>query len=541
MKINHTISEKTEFFLIHKLGWWILLVSVLFTASIRLGLLEIPLERDEGEYAYAGQLILQGVAPYQEVYNMKLPGIYMAYASIMAMFGQTPEGIHLGLLFINSLTIIFLFLLIRYLTDSFTASVSSAFFAVLTLGYSVHGIIAHAEHFVILAAVTGLFLLVNALDKNRSSFLFLSGVCLGIGFLMKQHGASFLALGGIYVLIFNSNKIPLKVINMINSLVIFVSGVILPYGITCIIFLELGIFDKFWFWTVVYAKAYISQVSLNDAWLLFSRHGLKVISVSPFIWILSIWGFIALLTDKQFKNHYKFVILFIIFSFFAVCPGFSFRAHYFIYILPAAALLASLAIRSMINFLSKFYPLSFAPALFLVITCVILSLWQQRDVLFNMNPIQISRFMYAVNPFPESLEIANFIRTMSKENDKIAIMGSEPQIYFYAQRHSATGYIYMYPLMENHKFALQMQKEMIKEIEAAKPEFLVLVNIYYSWLGSAKSHPFLSEWLESYQHQYFMVGLISINLNKTSYSWFPDIKRPPDSPHWVAVLKRKKE
>jgi len=45
-------------------------------------------ERDEGEYADAGQLILQGVPPYTLAYNMKFSGTYAAYAVIMAIFGQ---------------------------------------------------------------------------------------------------------------------------------------------------------------------------------------------------------------------------------------------------------------------------------------------------------------------------------------------------------------------------------------------------------------------------------------------------------------------
>jgi len=44
--------------------WLALLAVILFTGAIRLRLLAVPLERDEGEYAYAGQLILQGVPPY---------------------------------------------------------------------------------------------------------------------------------------------------------------------------------------------------------------------------------------------------------------------------------------------------------------------------------------------------------------------------------------------------------------------------------------------------------------------------------------------
>jgi len=65
-------------------------------AFVRLRLLNFPLERDEGEYAYAGQLILQGIPPYELAYNMKFPGTYLAYAFIMALFGQTPAGTLFG-------------------------------------------------------------------------------------------------------------------------------------------------------------------------------------------------------------------------------------------------------------------------------------------------------------------------------------------------------------------------------------------------------------------------------------------------------------
>ncbi|MEI6197319.1 MAG: hypothetical protein WCS42_23640, partial [Verrucomicrobiota bacterium] len=64
------------------------MITVLTLVAVaRLRLLNFPLERDEGEYAYAGQLILQGFPPYELAYNMKFPGTYLAYAAIMAVFG----------------------------------------------------------------------------------------------------------------------------------------------------------------------------------------------------------------------------------------------------------------------------------------------------------------------------------------------------------------------------------------------------------------------------------------------------------------------
>src|SRR5580693_55769 len=81
--------------------WLVVLVVLLFVGFIRVRLLEMPLERDEGEYAYAGQLILQGIPPYELAYNMKLPGTYFAYALGMALFGETTAGVHLTLLVAN--------------------------------------------------------------------------------------------------------------------------------------------------------------------------------------------------------------------------------------------------------------------------------------------------------------------------------------------------------------------------------------------------------------------------------------------------------
>src|SRR6201985_1441396 len=95
------------------LAYALLALVMLFTCALRFHLRTIPLERDEGEYAYSGQLMLQGLPPYKLAYNMKLPGTYAAYAFIMAVFGQTTEGIHVGVLVVNLATIFLIFLLGR--------------------------------------------------------------------------------------------------------------------------------------------------------------------------------------------------------------------------------------------------------------------------------------------------------------------------------------------------------------------------------------------------------------------------------------------
>jgi hypothetical protein len=525
-----------------RLAFWGLLLVVLLTMIVRYGLISVPLERDEGEYAYGGQLILQGSLPYQLIYNMKLPGNYAAYAGLMTIFGQTHMGIHLGLMFINAATIIFVFLLARQLYDSIAGLVSAAVFATMSLMPSVQGIFANAEHFVILFSIAGLWVLVKATDEERIWLIFVSGLLLGCGFLMKQHGAVYILFGCLYILIHQIRIRPVAGRQLVFKAGWFALGALIPYGLTCLVFVFNGIFDKFWFWTYQYAKAYTALAPLNVGIRLFKARTFDIIYSAPLLWLLVLIGVPALWLDKQARRRIIFVGLFSFFSFMAICPGFYFRPHYYILLLPAAALLAGISIGAIKNRFLTFRPLIFkyGISLLLACICVLASIYAHRHFLFEMTPFQLSRAVYGLNPFPESLEVAQFIRANTEENDRISVLGSEPQIYFYAGRRSASGYVYMYAMMENHDYALEMQKEMIQDIENAQPKFIVFVNVATSWLKNQDSHTFLIDWIQRYQARHYrLAGLVTIDQKVTRYHWYQNVTWPPESPRWIAVLQRR--
>jgi hypothetical protein len=57
-----------------QLCWRIILAVVIaVVVFIRIHLLAIPLERDDGEYAYAGQLMLERIPPYRSACNINFP------------------------------------------------------------------------------------------------------------------------------------------------------------------------------------------------------------------------------------------------------------------------------------------------------------------------------------------------------------------------------------------------------------------------------------------------------------------------------------
>ena len=169
---------------------------MIFAIYVRVRLREFPLERDEGEFAYAGQLILQGVPPYKLAYNMKLPGTYLAYAALMAVFGQTTAGIHLGLLAVNLATIVLLYRFVRELFDPFSAGMAAIAYSILSDSPALLGMAAHATHFVAFFGLAGTYLLWRHLQSGRWWQASASGLLMGIAFLMKQQGVFLMVFGG---------------------------------------------------------------------------------------------------------------------------------------------------------------------------------------------------------------------------------------------------------------------------------------------------------------------------------------------------------
>ena len=124
---------------------------------VRLRLLGLPLQRDEGEYAYMAQQLLQGILPYTESQSMKFPGIYFVYAGILTFFGENPSAIHLSIIFVNLATAYFIFLLGKSLLNLSAGIVAAVCFSVLTLSPALQGVSANSEHFVLLPALAGIF------------------------------------------------------------------------------------------------------------------------------------------------------------------------------------------------------------------------------------------------------------------------------------------------------------------------------------------------------------------------------------------------
>ena len=536
------------------------LISVIvFFGLVRFRLRDMPLERDEGEYALSGQLMLQGIPPYQLAYNMKLPGTYAAYAAIMAVFGEMAAGIHLGFLFVNAVTSLLMYVLAARLLGRLAGVVAASSYALLSTSPGILGFQAHATHFIVLPAVASILLLLMALDSGRSWLFFASGIFAGIAFLMKQHGAFVPAFGFVYLLV--STREQRKNLAEIAAsprtrrlgkspalryLLFFVLGVILPCAIAGWVLYRAGVFHQFWFWTVSYAGEY-SKMGLRRGIRVFRENFGVVAGPTALIWLLAGLGVISLRWSPSARKHSSFLILLLVLAFLAICPGVQFRPHYFVLLLPSVALLAAVAISSATETMAaqKKSRLVMALPVLAFAAAFASTVFQQSSFYFSLSPEQALSAAYPADSkiFLAAPKIADYIKEHSSSSSRIAIVGSEPEIYFYAHRLPATGYIYMYSLTERQKYTDQMRPQMIAEVERNRPEYLVYVDAWDSWgyQNSAAPHIVaLFSWAKDYiGENYERVGVADLR-KSIHYVWNePARTDAAPSGNAIYVFKRK--
>ena len=523
--------------------WLVVLIVLLFVGFIRVRLLEMPLERDEGEYAYAGQLILQGVPPYEQVYNMKWPGTYYAYALGMAVFGQTSAGVHLTLLAANSLTILFVFLLGRSLFGATAGLAACASYGVMSVSPSVLGLAAHANHFVVLFAVPATWLLWKADASDERRAWFISGLLYGLAVLMQQQGLYFCLFGWVF-LFWRAVQNKTAAAGFWRRAAAFGLGMILPFGFFGLSCVVAGTFTRFWIWTVTYARWYAGLVGPTMGMGFLAKHLRKTLEISAGFWLLALGGLLLACVHKPSRTPAVFLAGFWLFSFLGAAAGFYFREHYFILVLPAFALLAGLGVAQFQRVLQRIQRKTAAIILPLVFFALVLG-WAvvcQARVFFQLSARGACEAIYSHNPFVEAVSVADYIREHSGSEAHVVVAGSEPEIYFYARRYSATGYIYTYALMEPQPAARAMQQEMIAEIEAAKPEYLVSVSYYLSWLSHPDSDRMIFDWLQQYTGSHYeLAGVVFRNAAGAVESDWGNLAKNQNALQgdYITVYKRK--
>jgi hypothetical protein len=522
-------------------GLWLLLaLIVLITAGLRVRLLAVPFERDEGEYAYIAQLILQGEVPFTQAYTMKYPGVPYVYAAFFAVFGQTDVAVHLGVLTINAASVVLIFLLGKQLFNPPVGLIAAGSFGLLSLSRTTTGFTANTEHFVLLPMLAATLLLLRALEQERRMPLLASGFLFGIAVLMKQPAVFFAAFGAFLLLTQGLVRNGRSLGRLLLHLFLFSAAVVFPVALLWLYLWMEGAFAPFWFWTFTYLRYYVSMVPVETGKDALLHFGGVQFSHSVGLYSLALVGAVAAILSCSSRPRALILLLFTAFSFLAVCPGWLFRPHYFLLLVPAVSLLAGVGAAALGQLCRRFASPD-CVMVFVALLALFSGICQQYRYFLSLSPAEIINGTFP-GRFQEMKELALYIRDHSLPGDRIAVLGSEPEMYFYARRRAATKFIYLYPLMEPQPYAEQMQEEMIADMERWQPRYIAIVRSNESWFSflDPNAPQLLSQWPSKYvAARYRRVVVADMLPDRTEYRWGTDaVSFKPRSDFFVVVYER---
>lgn len=483
------------------------------TGGIRYRLLDIPLERDEGGFAYMAGLILDGVPPYVQAYDYKPPGLYVAYAAFIGIFGGGPQGIHLGLLVMSAFSAAMLYFLVRRWSNATGAAISALMLSVLLASPSVLGFAAHATHFVIFWSLLGCLLLERFLRSGRATVVLASGAAFGCATLMKHPGLLFLAYG-LVVIIIAGREQGKTARGLLPAALLLLGGFLIPLALVAIWLGAAGALGKAVYWVVDYPALVAGGSDGTGLLQRFYRNGAQAAGHFLPVWLAAAAGFGYLLVKGLRPAHgpggpdapspvgtegavtrTRFGA-FCFFSLASVFIGYETRSHYFVLMLPALAAATGLTVSSILSRTRA----GGTRLTVIAIPCLLAAfgIVKEREYFFSSPPDIISRTIYHPNPFADAGRIAAFIRRGTSDSDRIAILGSEPEILYLAGRRSATRYIFTNFFNERHSMKAEMEKEMAGEIDSAGPAMIVMINQPYSWGAALNGGWPILRWANAY-------------------------------------------
>ncbi|HPI08464.1 MAG TPA: glycosyltransferase family 39 protein, partial [Saprospiraceae bacterium] len=453
---------------------------VLFTVLIRWQFLDIPLERDESVYYYAGKAALDGGRPYFDFYEMKPPGLFYSYAFLIALFGYSGTGAHLALLFVSLSNAAFTYLIARHFGGKRLAQVAATAFVFFSLNPGASGLYLVAEHLALLWGLPGVWLALQYPERTNKYLLLGSGALLSMAVLVKQTAGVFGLAVVVYWLIRwlqNGREQSLK------PLLWWVMGGIFPIFCAFLVVWAAGTMQDAHFWLYEYPQLY--STSANDDKIgLYFKTSWKLVSMGyEGYFVFAGLGLLALWWSRLSLASKAFITVWALLSALTIVPGMRFYGHYYLLAFPAACIAGAMLFDTIGKRITQKDTM---PVLLLALGL----LWSAHHILINNNlyirpPLRmISRVYSPGNPFIEHQILAEELKKVLQPNDTIAVFGSDPQYFIYLDKPSPIRHVYM-PFVAKGQYpeALEWQQETIRRLKETRPQYVIFNSYPYAWLA----------------------------------------------------------
>lgn len=478
----------------------LLTIIILVVVAIRITLLNIPFERDEGEYAYIAWRLGHHELPYRDWIDQKPPAIFWAYQLALSQPLDPVRAVHLMALLWSAASACALFLLASRFMKPFWAVAAAVLFALLSADPFLEGTAANTELFMLLPLILSQICFFSATTVNRRGILFMimAGALTGVAAAFKQVAAvNWFFLVALYPVFVTGER---RLRQTVSFAVWSAAGVAFIWSIiAACFFFRHGLADLVYN-VFTHNLEYIHAIPWSQR---LSNCRNTLVTFGPalvLVGIFSVTCFVALFATNRTKLL-LFLAGWMVTSLIGVCASGYFFPHYFQQLLPVLSVAAALGAEALEG--ARFWRK--------------ISAWSRRMMLggliaippvmviypfiFSYSPAEAAGKIYPGNPFADMRILGNRMAQITRPDDRVFIFGAEPEVLFYAQRVSATRYIFLFPLYGTYRDALAKQIATANEISANRPAAaLYLPNQLFFMPGSEQ---YFTRWSQSYLRDNF--------------------------------------
>ncbi|MCC7158845.1 MAG: glycosyltransferase family 39 protein [Ignavibacteria bacterium] len=448
--------------------------------------LTYPFGRDQGIYAYAGKMLLEGKMNYSYVFDLKPPGIHFLFAASQFILGESMFNTRIFDILWQSLTAFILFIVSFRMTGNKVLSIIASFIYLMLYFRLDYWHTLQADGMLNLPFAISVLLLI--LSNERHSFLkiFFAGVLLGIALIFKYTIAAFLPMAILCMLFSVKDLMSLRVKNAL----IYSAGITVIVIAVGLIYFFTGSFKEMIDIQFVQTPLYTKIAYETESGDFIFKHIVRLFTgsvYSPLI-ALSVISF-TILAFKKKLTFEKFLLFgWIVSSLLSLIIQWKFYYYHFLVIMAPIAIgsvYSVYIITDLVKVQNKKYAITAFIGLFVGYTAFASSpyynnysnLFALLSGMTTIKDVYISNGTTTDSVFTikKTLNAVEKVNQFTNSDDKIYVWGFDPLVYYLSGRKCTSRFIYNFPLLwrgENTAF----RNEFISVLKKDPPKLILVAQ-----------------------------------------------------------------
>ncbi|MBT3182650.1 MAG: hypothetical protein HN337_09125 [Deltaproteobacteria bacterium] len=405
------------------------------------------LDVDESQFAGYANALLDGGSPFLSSVDTKPIGIYIFFSVIFLLFGRNNMfAVHLITAIWVWITALYCYRIGRTIHNERTGWLSAIFYAVFTVTYIPKFISTSIILVLMLPLTMSIYYIIKWEQDRDIHNLFNAGMFFGIACLFKYQAGINLILVGIYFLFLAPHYLKESGYRQrFRPFLIFIIGGTLVGFIFFLYLKYLGIWDAFFFWSILGSNAYIEAgITTSDFFSRLLVRGGSFMASTLLLWVFGIRE-VVILSRRLFKDEQSgrrpepyLIMLWFLTSLIPVATGGRFFGHYFIQLLPSLSILAAMGISFMMD-----KPLLSSISKKRLYAIVLVGMLFPAAG-FTTARIYADKIYAKVNEDnPNSYRpLGEYIKERTEKHDTIFVWGFATPVYFFANRPAASRFLW---------------------------------------------------------------------------------------------------